>query len=212
MRIYIISDDFRNSVAASNIIGATGHGSIISETKSEDVRDLLSDLKNNIDSGFDLILLMCHSAKDVAISANKLSGVRAVVCKDQEDAMESMSSTRANVVIVDTSKAGRRELESIVQGLVSEEEPSAAQAPVKARQTQPRQQQQQAPQQMPVAKGPGLFSGVKGKLASAEQKMSRGARAAEKSTVASDLKDTVDSVRKKGVLKALKESFGLDEQ
>jgi ribose 5-phosphate isomerase RpiB len=224
MKIYIISDDFKNSISASNIIGSTGNGSVISETKSEDVRELLGDLKANIDSGFDLMLLMCHGAKDVAISANKLAGVRAVVCKDQEDAIEAVGYTRANVILIDTGRVPRNGLESIIEGLLTQQEepaPASAPSPVPSRRRQAEEApvHEAHPQPVYEPKGPGMFSTLKDKLGSVTQRnqqqkpiqQSKAKPAAAKGSVKDDARDFVKSTKQKGLVKTLKETFGVED-
>ena len=172
------------------------------------------------------MLLMCHGAKDVAISANKLAGVRAVVCKDQEDAVEAVGYTRANVILIDTGRVPRNNLESIIEGLLSQkEEPVPAPIAASARRRQieeapARESRQQQQQQQPVyePKGPGMFSGLKDKLGAMTQHQQKPIQAkakpatqSSKGSIKDGAGDFVKSAKQKGLMKTLKETFGVEE-
>lgn len=194
MKVYVISDSPEYAIAATNSINRAGHVAIMSETSSEDIRDLLSDLKVNSASGFDMILMATRSAKDVAISANKITGINAIACKDPDDAQEAMEDTRANVILVDSMKVPRKTLSDIIEAMLSgAEKESKTTAPM------PRQASPAPAQKAPPISAPGRMQQQAGHHWRKEQirlKMP---------------KLNLDGVKKKGVRKSLKDAFGIDE-
>ncbi len=115
MRIYIISDDADRAILAANVINSSGNSGIISETAEKDQKDLLADLKSNMD-GSDSAVVICSEAKNFAIQANKNSRFRAVACKDSEDAEEAAQDAGANIIVIDSQKSTRAQTVSIIHG------------------------------------------------------------------------------------------------
>lgn len=228
MKVYVISDNPDYGIAAVNMVNKTGNTAIMSEMKSDDVRDLLAELRESVNSRFDMILMICHGAKDVAISANKMSNVMAVACKDVDDSMEAVTSTRANVILVDSIRLTRSNLASIIDGMLSKEEG----APARQTSRQPQRQQQQVrepvsrPMQLPEREkpqGPGLFAGIKGAFGGKSDDETPAPRSSSKprsqpssgrssGKLKAEMSETVEKVKKKGVFGTLKESLGMDEE
>ena len=101
MAIYIISDDSRFAIRASNIVAAAGGTAVISEsgTKSQQIQ---SELKSAIQS-YDFVLLLSESSAKASIEANKIDGVRAYSCSNAAD-FEEAREAEANVIVVSMSK------------------------------------------------------------------------------------------------------------
>ncbi len=182
MKIYVISDSPEYAVSATNAVNKAGHTAIMSETRSDDTKVLLNDLRTNATSGFDMALLLIQNAKDVALSANKFQGINAIACKDPEDAEEAVSGTRANVILVDSMKVSRKSLTDIIDAMLSGGKPaSKQQAPLP-------KQSQQAPQKEALPRQPLKMP-----------KISFGAGKA------------FEEVKKKGIKKSLKDTFGIED-
>ncbi|MCW6160465.1 MAG: RpiB/LacA/LacB family sugar-phosphate isomerase [Candidatus Micrarchaeales archaeon] len=182
MKIYVISDSPEYAVTATNAINKAGHTAIMSETRSDDTRVLLNDLKANATSGFDMVLFLSQNAKDVALSANKLQGINAIACKDPEDAEEAVSDTRANVILVDSMKVSRKALTDILDAMLSGGNPAPKQPAPLPRQSQQAQQKEWQPRQ--PMKMPKISLGA-GKV--------------------------IGDVKKKGLKRSLKDTFGIED-
>ena len=199
MKAYIISDAPDYAMAVANQMNASGSIAIMSETRSEDTRDLMADLRASTGGRFDIIIVLCHSAKDAAISANKIGGVMAVACKDQEDAMEALSSTRANVILIDSSRVSRKTLSEIVDGILSAHESEQAVTPAKER------EQVRTPARAivpaPKPQGQPLLSGLKN--------IKKPQLPSKPTEIPGS--GTLKAIKKKGLAKSLKDAFGLDD-
>jgi ribose 5-phosphate isomerase RpiB len=212
----VISDNQDYAVAALNYINSNGHTAIISETISEDAKSQLNDLRANIGSGFDIIIMLCANAKDLAISANKIGNSMAVVCKDQDDALEAIGETRANVIIIDTSKLDRRTLSSILSGLLSEVKAEAKkETPVRERRAQPERYVEEGPG---ITERTGSFlSNIKNAAGDATSRLTRPpapkpitrAKGAPKAPQGDGV---IKSIKSKGLMKHLKETFGIIDE
>jgi ribose 5-phosphate isomerase RpiB len=208
MKVYIISDNTELGVAASNQINRSGHVAILSETITEDQKTLISDLRSNVES-FDMTIMICANARDIAISANKVGGAAAVSCRDQEDAIEAVSETRANVAVLDSSKLSKTGLSSIIVGLLSEQKKSASHT--KEKDTE----RETAPPQRVVSEssegiGSTLFSGLKNaanKATTAVEKPIVKAKPIQKQAPKGD--GMIKNVKSKGLMKSLKDSLGI---
>ncbi len=215
MKFYVISDSTEYGLAAANQINSAGHVALMSESISNDSRILLGDLRSNISSGYDIIMIICDNAKDLSISANKIGGVMAVVCKDRDDAVDAVSSTRANVVLIDSAKLDRRTLPSIINGLLAEQKAESKseqkrQAPVA---------RQKAPEYVPPApSGPGMaekagsfLSGIKDKASNAASGIGKQQPAVKPKNVsrAQSGDGAISSIKKKGLSKSIKDAFGI---
>ncbi len=206
MRVYIISDNIDYGIAASNMLSGGGSSVIISELRSNDVKDLLTDLKGSAGS-YDMTVMICTNARDNAISANKLPGVRAVVCKDYEDASEAVANTRANVVVVDSTKLTKKALSDIASGLLEQQAPAPAATPARARAKAPTQPAPMPPQQM---QGHGSL------LSSIKQDISKGVSSIRKPSVPQASQGQAGSgllsdIKKKGAKKAIQDALGLGD-
>ena len=101
MAIYIISDDSRFAIRASNIVAAAGGTAVISESGAKSSQ-LQSELKSAIQS-HDFVLLLSESSAKASIEANKMEGVRAYSCSNAAD-FEEAREAEANVIVVSLSK------------------------------------------------------------------------------------------------------------
>lgn len=200
MKVYIITDNIDNGIVASNIVNKTGNTGIISESRSEDPRALLSDLKDNIGSMGELAVLICANPKAVSISANKMSGIRAATCKDAEDAAEATTDAKANVILIDSSKATKTLLSEIIKAWLASTigediEPAEEEAPARA-----------APSR--------LLGGIKDAAKSATKAVTNTAKSAKQAVHPRDADDNSDGIvkqiKQKGAAKALKEALGLE--
>ena len=212
MKIYVISDSAEYGVAAVNQINSSGNLGMLSEGVTGDTRMLLGDLRANLGSGYNLIVLICENAKDLAISANKVGGAMAVVCKDQEDATDTVSETRANVVLIPTNRLDRRALSSIISGLLIEEKVEhrkAASAKEREVIQEPRAAQAQA-------KIGSFLSGIKEMAGNAtaglnkpQQSKPKFVKPAPRMQPSGD--GIVKSIKLKGLVKSIKETFGIED-
>ena len=101
MAIYIISDDSRFAIRASNMVSAAGGTAVISESDARS-QQFQTELKSAIQS-YDFVLLLSESSAKASIEANKVDGVRAHGCKNAED-FEEAREAEANVIVVPLSK------------------------------------------------------------------------------------------------------------
>lgn len=210
MKVYVISDNSEFAISAANQINGSGSIAIVSETNSEDIRDVLGDIKANTSSSFDMMLVLCHGAKDVAISANKIGGAMAVACKDQEDAIEAISSTRANVILVDSTRTTRKTLAEIVDGLLSAEQ-SAPETQAKTQQEREIVKEQSRPVIAAAPKqGPSVFSGLKKITSIAKSQQGQGQQKGKPLELPG--RNAIKSMKKKGIANSLKDAFGLEDE
>ncbi|MCL5431140.1 MAG: hypothetical protein M1564_02470 [Candidatus Marsarchaeota archaeon] len=101
MAIYIISDDSRFAIRASNIVAAAGGTAVISESGARS-QQIQSELKSAIQS-YDFVLLLSESSAKASIEANKIEGVRAYSCSNAAD-FDEAKEAEANVIVVSLSK------------------------------------------------------------------------------------------------------------
>ncbi|MFI5412452.1 MAG: RpiB/LacA/LacB family sugar-phosphate isomerase [Candidatus Micrarchaeales archaeon] len=211
MKVYIISDNAGLGVAASNQINRSGHVAILSETITDDVKTLISDLRSNVES-FDMTIMLCANAKDIAISANKVGGAAAVACKDQEDAIDAVSETRANVVVLDSARLSKTALSNIIVGLLSEQKKSGSSTKEKEREreTAPAQRVVDSPSEGGI--GGGIFSGLKNAANKATSAMEKPAGRAKNIRPSPRGDSMIKSVKSKGLMKSLKDSLGIIDE
>jgi ribose 5-phosphate isomerase RpiB len=214
MRICVITENPSIGAAASNYLSRSGHTVIIGENEGSDARSLLSEVKSNLRSS-DMIIVLSASAKSIAISANKLDGVNAVACKDHEDAIDAISSTEANVIVVD-SNTDRRMLTSILDGLTSGAKPEKrAERPERAAEAPRARERERAQVQAPKA-GPGLFSGIRDAASNATSGIKDAAGSVKSgitkpSGAVKGANETISSIKSKGLMKHLKDTFGIED-
>jgi ribose 5-phosphate isomerase RpiB len=115
VKIYIIGSDVSMAVFVANIVNQSGNSGIISEMRSDDPKEQLDDLKSNMD-GAESAIVLCGNPKLFALAATKLPRIRAVACKDEEDAAEAVGDANANVIVIDDSKNTRPQIASIING------------------------------------------------------------------------------------------------
>ncbi len=212
MRICIISENPPAGAAASNYLSRNGHTVIIGENEDGEAKSLLSEVKSNLRSS-DLIVVLSSNAKAFAISANKMDGVSAVACRDQEDALDAISSADANVAVIDAA-TDRKTLTSILDGLTSEAKPEKkAEKAVEAPRVKERVQ-------APAKTGPGLFAGIKDAASSATSGLKDAAGSVKSGItkpatavkeVGKDTGGTISSIKKKGLMNHLKDTFGIED-
>lgn len=239
MKVYVVSDNEALAASAVNAINGQGHTAILSEAGAETDGAIMGDIKANMRSGFDLILVICANAKSVSISANKIGGAMAVVCKDQDDAVEAMSQAGANVVLLDSTRTDRKILSGIVDGLLSGQEaetkvPSRARAVTPQRAHPPTQGHARAQQAQPVHEAPAgpskfgsFLSSIKDAASSATSGISNAASTISKPGPAPKAQKPVvkaaprpqpsggdgivSSLKKKGLAQTIKETFGIED-
>ncbi len=115
MRVYLASDDKGLSIRLANIINRSGNTCIMSDEDTDDYRILIKDIRDSI-SGYDVSILVSKKPMDAVIEANKVSGVRAAVCKDVDDAVSAMQA-KSNVIILDSSKVYRMDTRGIIKSV-----------------------------------------------------------------------------------------------
>jgi len=129
MKIYIIADKASTCLYISNHLNSGPHKAIASELEGSDYKEQLEELKSNKDS-FDLFIVVSASPTPCVIEANKLDGVRAVVCRSGEDVSEALAAD-ANVMAFDVAKMSRQQisksLEELNEGVVEKSKPSVSQ-------------------------------------------------------------------------------------
>ena len=74
--------------------------------ESCDYPDIAEKVAINVASGlFDRGILICGTGIGMSIAANKIDGIRAVICRDIDDAELSRRHNNANVLCLSTSQA-----------------------------------------------------------------------------------------------------------
>ena len=101
MAIYIISDDSRFAIRASNIVSAAGGTAVISESDARS-HQIQTELKSAIQN-YDFVLVLSESSAKASIEANKVEGVRAYSCSSAADFDEAREA-EANVIVVSLSR------------------------------------------------------------------------------------------------------------
>lgn len=224
MKVYVISDSAESSVMASNQINRSGHVALLSENVAEDSKNQLADLRANINSGFDVILMICGNAKDLAISANKIGGVMAVACKDHEDIVDAISETRANVIIIDSAKVGKSSMSSLVSAIVSgqkmEQKSDSKRVASSERETThaPKTVSVHIPKTISASqdsapeKTGSFLSSLKNAASNASSSISKQAsRVKDAASPSDDGEGLVASIKKKGLAKSIKDTFGIED-
>ncbi len=211
MKVYVISDSLELGIAASNMVNQQGDAGILSELKDADLKDLLDDVKQNVNSAYDIVLVLWSGASAAAISANKLAGVRAVVVKDREDATDAVSEAHANAVFVNSSKLDKRTLSSIVNGMLSAAPDEEAQAGAKSPKQAPQRKEAVEPSK------PSMLDALKERAASITSRpgdMAADRPRQKQRTQASDEEGEglLETIKSKGLKKAIKETFGLEDE
>ena len=98
---YIIAEDLHTGVHLANFLNKNGNKAIISEENESDYRAQLKDLvSNNQDS--DLNIIITSKPAVLTIEANKLDGIRAVLCKTADD-LDAIDEAGVNTVLLDSS-------------------------------------------------------------------------------------------------------------
>ncbi|MEM3841663.1 MAG: RpiB/LacA/LacB family sugar-phosphate isomerase [Candidatus Micrarchaeaceae archaeon] len=100
MAIYIVSEDSRLAIRASNIISSSGGSAVISEAKysaasiGAEISEALKD--------YEKVLLITSSPAKYSIELNKVEGIRAYNCRSSGDFEEALEAD-ANVIVVGAS-------------------------------------------------------------------------------------------------------------
>jgi ribose 5-phosphate isomerase RpiB len=197
MRICIISENSPVGAAASNYLSRSGHTVLLGENEDGEAKSLLLEVKSNLRSN-DLIVVLSSNIKAFAISANKLDGVSAVACRDQEDAIDAVSSADANVAVID-STTDRKTLISILDGLTIEVKSTKAE---KVTYTIKAKERAYSP---PTKVGPGIFAGIKDVAGNVKLGSAKPLGAIK------DANEAISSVKKKGLMNHLKDTFGIED-
>lgn len=215
MKVYVISDKTGYAVTAANHINEAGSEGVISEQDNQDTRSMLEDVKAGINSNFDVVVVIWADVKKVAIAANRFSGIKAVVCKDAEDVSDAINDVEANVLMFDSDKIAKRQLDVLVTAMLSaDKEPRRPSAVQKAT---PRQVVQQDRNLEPKGSildsfksaAASVTSKASSKAASITQKNGQEEEAAEPRD--RDEASFVGSAKRKGLGNALKEAFGIED-
>ncbi len=164
MKIYVASDQNQLGIKLANMINRSGNNCIISDEDSDNYADLVRDIKGSY-TAYDLTILITKDPHDAAIEANRVTGIRAAVCKDAEDAAAAISA-RSNLVVVDSAKFTgniRDILKSILDSYGTEQQPPAQQ------QTKQKLPAVQPKDELPMAvagaaAGAGILGSLKGAL------------------------------------------------
>ncbi|HUC38574.1 MAG TPA: RpiB/LacA/LacB family sugar-phosphate isomerase [Candidatus Acidoferrum sp.] len=115
MRIYVAAEKKGLDVSLANMINRSGHNCIICDDESTEYKDLIKDIRNYY-SSYDLSILISASPQDACIEANRIAGIRAVVCKDAEDASSAMSA-KSNLIVIDAEKFRTGDTKGIMKSI-----------------------------------------------------------------------------------------------
>ncbi len=209
MHICVIGENQPACAAASNHLSRNGHTVTLGENEDVETKSLLSEIKGNLRSS-DMIVVLSSNAKAFAISANKMDGVNAVACRDHEDALDAVSSADANVAVINYN-ADRRMLISILDGLTSGARPERRSE--KTADAPKFRERAQAPAQR---QGPSILSGIKDAASNAASGV-KDAAGGIKSGITKpgntmrNTNETIGSIRSKGLMKHIKETFGIED-
>jgi ribose 5-phosphate isomerase RpiB len=162
MKVYVAGDQKELCIRFANMINRSGNNCIISDEDSTDYRDLVRDIKDSYNS-YDLCILISSDPFDACIEANRISGLRAAVCKDIEDAASAISA-KSNLVVIDAAKARSADARAILKSVLDSygmpakqqyaEEPQRREKPIQVQ-----------PQKASSGGGVGgMFSSIKGAL------------------------------------------------
>ena len=131
MKIYIIADKAGTCLYISNYLNSGPHKAIASELESSDYKEQLEELESNKDA-FDLFIVISANPTSYVIEANKLDGVRAVVCRSEEDVGEAIAAD-ANLMAFEAVKMSRQQvsksLEELNEGVVEKSRPILQRTP-----------------------------------------------------------------------------------
>ncbi len=143
VRVYLIAADADLGIKVSNFINSSGSSCIISQLKSGDYKQQLLDLSDNV-KDFEMCVVASTQPTLMVIESNKMSGVRAIECRNSEDVAEALGAG-ANVVIFSPSALGRDtpELLGPVVGVRAQQRRLAPMPQPKPQQRPQRQQQRQ---------------------------------------------------------------------
>jgi len=121
MKIAIGSDHrgFKEKEAIKEFLKTDGHAAedfgAFSE-ESVDYPDFASKVSKSIASGKnDMGILICGTGMGMSISANKIPGIRGVVCRNIFEAQRSRQHNNANVLCLGADTTGLPEAESIIK-------------------------------------------------------------------------------------------------
>ena len=114
MKVYVIGDDQEHAVRLCNFINSTGGTAILSEDVPSDYGELVDDMLEDKDSDFDLIVAISKHPIEVSIEANKSGKLRAVVCRNQQEAKMARKA-RTNVIVLDGSGLEEEEAGDIIE-------------------------------------------------------------------------------------------------
>lgn len=101
MKVFVVSDDKKKGISAANLINGSGNSGIISQAEPESYKDLVKEIAENKKT-FDVAFVVTSKPIAVCTEANKLSGVRAAVCADSDDAIEAREA-ESNVIVISSS-------------------------------------------------------------------------------------------------------------
>ncbi len=102
MRVYILSDDRKVGISIANIVNSSGSSGIMSEGDHDDYKGMVADL-NESKRSFDVAIMATRKPIAACLSANKLGGIKAAVCRDPDEAAEARES-ESNVIVVSSAE------------------------------------------------------------------------------------------------------------
>lgn len=205
MKVYITSSDGNKAIILSNIINSMGNAAILSEVQVRDHEDLVGDISEHLNYGFDVHVLISREPVEASLVANKTARIRAVICRTPADARRAHRA-RANVIIFDSAEFERGSIADIMGAWFS----------AKPTQGDPAEQQSQTYYQPAPKRGIGISSAGKSILGILGQHsgMVKSPRPYGEKRIPEAAPSPNDDAQKPkkgaGIVKNLKYIFGLD--
>ena len=226
MKVYLAAENKELGIRLANIINRGSGRCIISDMESDDYKALLKDIKNSMEY-FDLSILISGSPQEASMDANRINGIRAVVCKDLEDVSGAVSA-KANLIVLDAAKLSRIDGNAMVEifksGLGSKESQpqKASYMPAQAYKQMPVQPPQKKPVQVQTAQQDStsavsnVIGGLKGILNAGKSSNKEVAsskpiiKKPEIKTKPAQQDERQKEKKKGGIFGSLKDTFGVD--
>ena len=118
MKVYITSDERDKAKTLSNVINSTGNSAILSEEPVRTHEEMIDDVSEHLNYGFDVHVLISKEPVEASLVANKAPRIRAVICRTPADAKRARKA-RANVIIFDSAEFERGTVADIMGGWFS---------------------------------------------------------------------------------------------
>jgi ribose 5-phosphate isomerase RpiB len=190
MKVYVLGDDRDRVVRLSNFINSTGGTAIMSEHVPADYNELVEDMLGGDNRDFDLTVAISKQPIETSIEANRSGKLRAVVCRDpQEAAMARKAHT--NVIVLDRNGFEEEDAGDIVEAWLGASEQRATAEDARAiKQTRHTDMLGQ------------LFSFANRKTARKKRKSTE--------RIEDDDQDEIPKPKGKGIIKNIKYTFGIE--